>query len=116
MIKYYTFLCFSIILEIIGASFMKISDGFTHIGATLIVVVSYGFALVFYIILSKEHELGIVNALWAGGGTILIAVSGIILFQESLSLLKIIGVLSVVFGVIGLNFPDQSKQARKAVS
>ena len=115
MLRYYILLSFSIILEIVGASFMKVSEGFIDFGATIIVIASYSIALSLYILLTKQHELGIVNALWAGGGTVLVSVSGIVLFQESFSLLKMIGILFIVAGVIGLNLPNQKNEARKAV-
>ncbi|MFD2923950.1 DMT family transporter [Halobacillus naozhouensis] len=116
MLRYYILLSFSIILEVFGASFMKKSEGFTHLGATLIVIVSYSIALALYILLTKQHELGIVNALWAGGGTILVSVIGIALFQESISLIKIVGIVCIVLGVIGLNLPNQQNELRKAES
>lgn len=116
MLRYYILLSFSIILEVVGASFMKISEGFTHLGATLIVIGSYSIALALYILLTKQHELGIVNALWAGGGTVLVSVTGIVLFQESLSLIKIAGIACIVLGVIGLNLPSQQNETRKVES
>lgn len=110
MLKYYTFLCLSIILEVVGASFMKLSDGFTELLPTMIVLISYSVALGCYIMLTKEHEIGIVNALWAGGGTVLVTVMGLLLFHESLSYLKIIGILSIILGVIGLNLPKNERE------
>ncbi|WP_158737871.1 multidrug efflux SMR transporter [Alteribacillus sp. YIM 98480] len=115
MLRYYILLSFSIVIEMVGATFMKMSDGFTHLGATIIVISSYSIALALYILLTKQHELGIVNALWAGGGTVLVSVSGIALFQESLSFFKIIGILCIVIGVIGLNMPNKQNQAKKEV-
>lgn len=113
MIGYYILLSFSIILEVVGASFMKVSEGFTHLWATLIVAGSYSITLACYILLTKQHELGIVNALWAGGGTVLVSIIGIVWFQESLSLIKIIGIVCIVFGVVGLNLPSQQNERSK---
>ncbi|MDX8342356.1 multidrug efflux SMR transporter [Rossellomorea sp. YZS02] len=110
MLKYYLLLSLAIILEVIGASFMKLSDGFSEPVSTLIVLFSYSVALGSYIWLTKEHEIGIVNALWAGGGTVLVSVMGLFLFQESLSALKLFGLLCIIAGVIGLNLPEQKKE------
>ncbi|MCA1060551.1 multidrug efflux SMR transporter [Rossellomorea aquimaris] len=110
MLKYYTFLSLSIILEVVGASFMKLSDGFTEAFPTIIVIFSYSVALGSYILLTKENEIGIVNALWAGGGTVLVSALGMILFQESLSALKLFGLVCIVSGVIGLNLPNKKKE------
>ncbi|WP_080848266.1 DMT family transporter [Cytobacillus gottheilii] len=115
MLRYYILLSFSIILEIVGASFMKISEGFTQLGAAIIVIASYSIALSLYILLTKQHELGIVNTLWAGGGTVLVSVTGIVFFHESLTFIKLIGILCIVAGVIGLNLPERRNEMKKAV-
>lgn len=102
---YYLILIFSILFEASAATFMKVSEGFTNGLSSITVIISYIIAFTSYIWLTKEKELGIVNALWAGGGTILITISGILLFNESISLMKGIGVLLIVLGIIGLNMP-----------
>ncbi|PTL39053.1 DMT family transporter [Alkalicoccus saliphilus] len=109
MWKYYLLLSGSIILEVIGASFMKLSDGFSNTGASITFIVLYFLSLALYIILTKRTELGIVNALWSGGGTVLVAVSGIMFLQESFSMTKFFGIACVVIGVIGLNLPKRKK-------
>ncbi|MYL64467.1 QacE family quaternary ammonium compound efflux SMR transporter [Bacillus hwajinpoensis] len=99
----YLWLGIAILFEVIGATFMKYTDGFSNWGPTLIVILSYAIALFFYIFLTKDHELGIINALWSGGGTVIIAVAGILLFQESTSLIKLLAISLIVIGIIGLN-------------
>jgi len=43
---------------------------------------------------------------WAGVGTLLIAVIGIVFFAESTSLLKMVSMLFVIVGVVGLNLAN----------
>lgn len=105
--KYYLILCLSIIAEVIGAAYMKVSEGFSHLGSTMMVISFYGLALTLYIILSNKTELGIINTIWMGGATTLVTVIGIIAFNEAISLLKFIGVLSIIMGIIGLNLPKK---------
>ena len=52
--------------------------------------------------------MGIVYAVWAAAGTLLIAVIGVLFFGESLSLIKVVAIVLVVLGVIGLNLADSS--------
>lgn len=99
----YIWLGIAILFEVIGATFMKYTDGFSNWIPTLIVILSYAIAILFYIFLTKNHELGIINALWSGGGTVIIAVAGILLFQESTSLTKLLAISLIVIGIIGLN-------------
>ena len=46
--------------------------------------------------------MSIVYAIWAGGGTAIVAVIGIYFFNESVSALKIASLVLVIAGVIGL--------------
>ncbi|WLR52045.1 SMR family transporter [Bacillus tianshenii] len=103
MRKVYILLGLSISFEVIGASFMKKTEGFQQLEASLIVIISYGLALVLYILITKEHELGIINALWSGGGTAIVTVIGILLFNEALTATKLLGVGLVLSGIFGLN-------------
>lgn len=55
-----------------------------------------GFAL-------SELPLSTAYAIWAGVGTSLTAIVGIILFQESITVVKILALLLIVSGVFLLN-------------
>jgi multidrug transporter EmrE-like cation transporter len=48
----------------------------------------------------KSLEIGTVYAMWAAAGTALIAVIGILFFEESFTLGKIVGLVLVIVGVI----------------
>jgi len=48
----------------------------------------------------KSLEIGTVYAIWAAAGTALIAVIGILFFEESFTLGKIVGLVLVIVGVI----------------
>jgi small multidrug resistance pump len=51
----------------------------------------------------KTIEVGIAYAVWAGLGTLLIAIIGIVFFGESVSFLKLASMALVIAGVVGLN-------------
>lgn len=55
----------------------------------------------------KGIDVSIAYAIWAGLGTALIAVIGIFWFKEPVNALKIISLIVVVAGVIGLNLSDR---------
>ena len=46
----------------------------------------------------KTLEVGIVYAIWAGVGTALIAVVGVLAFGESITAFKILGLLMIIGG------------------
>ena len=100
---YWFFLAMAIALEVMGTTCMKLSQGFTKLLPSVSVFVFYGMCFSFMILALKRIELSIAYAIWAGLGTALIAVIGIVWFQESVTLLKIASIVFVVMGVVGLH-------------
>jgi small multidrug resistance pump len=103
---YWFYLAMAILLEVMGTTCMKLSEGFTRIVPSVLVFVLYMVSFAFMILALKKMELGVVYAIWAGLGTALIAVIGIAWFQESVSLLKIVSILFIVLGVVGLRLSE----------
>lgn len=91
-------LAFAIALELSGTICLKLSHGFTRLLPSIGVVFFYlgSFALMAQSL--KALEVGIVYAIWAGVGTALIAIVGILAFGESVTLVKILGLLMIVGG------------------
>ena len=99
----YVFLGLAILFEIVGTSLLKISDGFTRLWPSVGVAVGYGMAFWMLSLTLRSVPLSIAYAVWAGLGTALIAVVGIWLFGEPLSILKVIGISLIIAGVVALN-------------
>lgn len=100
----YLFLALAIILEVIGSSFMKASDGFTKIIPTSITIVAYLICFYFLSHALKHIPLGIAYAVWGGLGIVLTAVISVVVFKQRLDLSAIIGIVLIVFGVFVMNF------------
>lgn len=101
-------LAVTILLEVIGSTMMKLSNGFTVFWPSVGVFVFYSAALAGLTITLKYIELSIAYAIWAGLGTALIAVVGIVYFRESLSVLKIVSLVLIIAGVVGLQLSSNS--------
>lgn len=100
----YLFLALAIILEVIGSSFMKVSNGFSKIIPTSITVVAY-IACFFFLSQALKHiPLGIAYAIWGGLGIVLTAIISVVIFKQSLDLPAIIGIILIVSGVFVMNF------------
>jgi small multidrug resistance pump len=97
------FLFLAIISEVTGTTCMKLSGGFTKLGPSIAMVVFYGISLSALTMALKKIDVSIAYAIWSGVGTCLIAVIGILCFKEPATVLKIISILLVIMGVIGLN-------------
>ncbi len=61
----------------------------------------------FLLLALKRIDVSIAYAIWAGLGTALITVIGIFWFKEPVNALKIISLIVIVAGVIGLNLSDR---------
>lgn len=61
------------------------------------------FFVVFLTLCLKKIDVSVAYAVWAGLGTALIAIIGILWFKEPLGALKVISLVLIVGGVVGLN-------------
>jgi len=93
----------AIVFEVIGTVNLKLSDGMTRLLPSLMIFVCY--ATSFYSLSKALQELNIAvaYAVWAGLGTILIAMIGHLYFEESFNLAKILFIALIILGVAGLN-------------
>ena len=57
----------------------------------------------------KKIDLGIAYAIWAGLGTALITVIGILWFREPATAMKLLSILLIIGGVIGLHLGGASE-------
>lgn len=97
------YLALAIVLEVCGTTAMKLSDGLTKLVPSLAIVVFYGLSFTALAMALKRLEVSVAYAIWAGAGTGLISVIGVLYFKEEMSLLKVLSLALIVAGVIGLN-------------
>jgi Membrane transporters of cations and cationic drugs len=90
------------LFETVWAVCLKYSEGFTKFVPSVLTIV--GMIASFYLLsLSlKQLPLGTAYAIWTGIGTIGTLIFGIIVFQEEISLSRILCVCLIVAGIVGL--------------
>jgi small multidrug resistance pump len=98
------YLVLAIIFEVFGTTCMKLSQGFTKLAPSILMVILYALSLACLTFALKKIDVSIAYAIWAGLGTALIATVGILWFEEPLNALKIISLGLVIIGVMGLHF------------
>lgn len=81
---------------------MKLSDGFKNIKFTLLTVVITFVGIFLLSVATKTLPLGIAYAVWTGLGTVFTVLFGIFVFGESRDKRKLLFILMVIAGVIGL--------------
>jgi len=93
----------AIVAEIAAALGLRFSDGFTKPLPTAFALIAFGSA--FYLVsLSLVHlPVSTVYPVWAGGGTTGVALVGVLMLKERAGVLKGLGVVLVVAGIVALN-------------
>ncbi len=101
--QHWFFLGGAIALEVIGTTFMKLSDGLTKPLPIALMLLFYVASFLVLTLALRKIEVGIAYAVWSGAGTALIALIGILYFQEAITTFKLIGIGLIILGVIGIN-------------
>ncbi|HMY43542.1 MAG TPA: multidrug efflux SMR transporter [Chitinophagales bacterium] len=83
---------------------MKVSDGFTKIIPTSIMLIAYVTCFYFLSLTLKTIPLGIAYAIWGGLGIVLTAIISVVIFKQNLDLPAILGIALIVSGVFIMNF------------
>jgi small multidrug resistance pump len=100
------FLALGILFEIIALVFMKKSEGFTKLAPILFVFLFYTMALGCLILVLRKMDTSVAYAIWASAGIFIIALVGMIFLKEPVTPIKVISMLLILLGVIGLEFFD----------
>jgi small multidrug resistance pump len=97
------YLAIAIVLEVIATSALKASDGFTKPWPSAVVVVGYAAAFYLLSLTLRTLPVGVVYAVWAGVGVVLITVVGWLVFKQELDAPALIGIGLIASGVVVLN-------------
>jgi len=104
---YWIFLALGIIFEVLGTICMKLAEGFTKLVPSVLVFIFYGLALAaLVLVLKKMGEISVVYAIWASAGTALIAIIGMIWYNEPVTPAKILSLALIILGILGLELFD----------
>jgi small multidrug resistance pump len=96
-------LALAIASEVAATVSLRYAHGFTEPLPSVVVVAGYAVSFWLLALVLKELSVGTTYAIWAGAGTAAIAVIGIVVLGEPASALKIVSIVLIVAGVIGLN-------------
>ena len=110
MYIYWILLGLAIATEITGTLSMKwasVSEGNGFILMLVMISLSY----IFLSFAVKKIALGVAYALWEGIGILFITLFSVLLFDESLSLMKIAGLTTLVAGIVLIK--SGTRKARK---
>ena len=97
---YWILLALAIVAEITGTLSMKwasVSDGSTGF---ILMLVMITLSYIFLSFAVKKIALGVAYALWEGVGILLITLFSVMIFDETLTTMKIAGLTTLVAGIV----------------
>lgn len=102
------FLVGAIVSEVTATVSLKLSDGFSRLLPSVLVVIGYGAAFVLLaLVLKRGMPLGLAYGIWAAAGVALVALVGAVFLGEGLSGIQIVGLVFVAGGVLALELGAQ---------
>ncbi len=90
------------LLEIVWASFLKQSEGFTRLTPSVITLVAMAGSFWLLALAMRSLPLGTAYAIWTGIGAVGAFVVGIVVMGEAATLGRIASVALLVTGMVGL--------------
>ena len=97
------FLSIGILSQVLSATCMKLSSGFSNLLFTVWAFVFWGVSFSIFIFALKDFDLSYAFALYAGAGVVLVAAVGVLFLGEPVSSIKVVSVVLIALGVAGLN-------------
>jgi small multidrug resistance pump len=98
----------AIVLEVIGTSALKLTEQWSRLWPSVIVVASYVGAFFLLGLVLKTIPVGVAYALWAGVGIVLVCLIGWLAFGQALDTPALLGIGLIVAGVLVINLLSKS--------
>ncbi len=90
------------LLEVAWAVGLKLSDGFTRLWPSVGTVVAMGGSVFLLARAMREIPLGTAYGVWVGIGTVGVAIVGILAFNESVAVPRMVFLALLVVSIVGL--------------
>jgi len=101
-------LLLSVFTDVIGTTALKLSQSFTKLVPSIVVVVGYGISFYLFSVSLKNFPLGAAYAIWSGVGTAGTILIGLYLLREKMDLPMLIGMGLITIGVLVIGLFSKS--------
>lgn len=98
----WAFLCAAIATELVGTLGLRRVASAPTWWSIVLIVVAYAASFACMTVALRQLNVGVVYAIWSAVGTAAVALAGVLLFGERLSLQAVAGMALVVLGVVVL--------------
>lgn len=95
------------IFECVWSTFMKLSEGFSHLGYSILTIVTMAISIIALAFATKELPMSIAYPVWTGIGAIGAVIVGVTFFKDHLSPLTIVFVGVLLIGIIGIQLTSK---------
>jgi multidrug transporter EmrE-like cation transporter len=96
------YLSLALICESVGFATLKFSEGFTKTMPTIATILVDLTALLFFVLALKKFETSFVYMIAAGVGTVLVVLTNLVVFKQSLNWVQIGCMVLIIVGSVGL--------------
>ena len=94
------------LLEVVWASLLKSTEGFTRLVPSLLTLAAMGVSFYLLSLALRTLPTGTGYAVWVGIGAVGTAIVGIVFLGEPRTALRLGSILLIVLGVVGLRLAD----------
>ena len=88
---------------------LKYTDGFTKLFPSLLTILAMAISFWLLSIAMKTIPVGTAYAVWTGIGAVGVAILGMVLLGESRDIMRVICLLLIVSGIVGLKLVSSSQ-------
>ncbi|KFN52137.1 hypothetical protein N790_12640 [Arenimonas malthae CC-JY-1] len=89
-------------LEVVWAVGLKYTEGFTRLGPSLLTAGAMAGSFYLLSLAMRSLPLGTAYGVWVGIGAVGAAIAGMVLFKEPATMLRVVSLVLVVAGIVGL--------------
>jgi small multidrug resistance pump len=99
----YIVLFLAIFFEVLGTLLLPVSNNFTKLLPSAIIIISYIISFYFLSVVSQQLPLAMVYSTWAGVGIFTIAILSFLFYKQTLNWQTILGLILIIIGVVLVN-------------
>lgn len=99
---------FAVVSEVTATTALKLSEGFTKLAPSLVVVIGYGLSFYLLALSLKVMPIGMAYAIWSGIGIVLTVIVGIVIWHESMDWARATGIFLIMLGILVINLFSKS--------
>ena len=96
-------LALAIVVEVAATAALPRTHGFSVPGWTVGVLGGYAFSIWLLAEIVETLPVSVTYAVWSGAGTALVAGIGVVALGENLDVVKVLGLVAIVVGVVLVN-------------